>query len=78
MDRYEAIGDGGCDVRWPAVDADDEARPAHEPDELQDRGMIEQIDAIFRHGDAAFGATDEHDTRGRQGVAKFLDCQIAE
>ena len=49
-----------------------------QPNELQDRGVIEQVDAIVRHGDFAFCAAHKHDANRGKCVAKFFDRQIVE
>ena len=61
-----------------AVDAHCETRMANEPDELQDGGVIEQVDAILRRRQCAPGAADEDDAVRREGVAEFFDNKIAE
>ena len=40
--------------------------------------MIEQVDAIVRHGDFAFCAAHEHDANRGECVTKFFDRQIVE
>jgi len=53
-------------------------RAANQPNELQDRGVIKQVDAIFRHGDFAFCAAHKHDANRGECVTKFFDRQIVE
>ena len=43
----------------PAVDADDITRAADEPDELENAGVIQQVDAVVGHRKLAFGAAGE-------------------
>ena len=47
VDRQQAIVDRGGDVHRSAVDADHEFRDTNEADQLQQRSLIGQLDAIF-------------------------------
>ncbi len=61
-----------------AVDADREMRAANEPDELQDRGVVEQIHAILWGWHFLFCPTDDDDATRSERVAKFLHRPIGE
>ena len=50
MNGDETVGQGGSDMHWTAVDADDESRVANQPDQLEDTGMIEEVDTILGRG----------------------------
>ena|SRR5689334_14283061 len=46
--------------------------------ELQNRGVIEEIDAILRHRNPAFALADQHHPMRSESVTEFFHREIAE
>jgi hypothetical protein len=78
MDRNQLRGDCRSNMHRAAVDTDDEARRADEPDQLEERGLIQQIHAIFRYADSARRPADDDDAYGVECFAEFLDDGVSQ
>jgi hypothetical protein len=78
VDRNKAIGKGRGDVHRAAVDTDREARPADEPDELQDGGVIEQVDAVIWDGYLALTSTDDDDAVRGESVTELFHRKVTQ
>lgn len=61
-----------------AVHAYDKACDANEPDELKQRGLVSEIDTIFRRTELTVRLSNDQHASGREGAAKFLDHRLGE
>ena len=59
-----------------AVHTHDKPCGANEPDQLEERGLVGQLDAIFNGLDLALGLSDNDDARGQKLAAEFSDHSI--
>jgi len=65
-------------VHRAAVRADDEARDADEPNKLQKRSLIGELDAILGGVDGAVCFSDHDDAGRRERDANFLDHAVGQ
>ena len=61
-----------------AIDADDEARPTDQPNELENGRVVQQIETVFRWEDLPVCTPNEDNASGCERAAKFFHRQIAE
>ena len=61
-----------------AVHAYYKARGANEPDQLEERSLVGQLDAIFSRLDLVLRLSDNDHARGEKRVAEFFDYSIRE
>ena len=59
-----------------AVHTHDKARGADEPDQLEERSLVGQLDAIFKGLDLALRLSDNDYARGQKRAAEFFDHSI--
>lgn len=78
MNRNQAIADCRRNMYRAAVDADHETRLADQMNELQNCGVIEEVDAIFRHRDLALALAHENNPVRGKSMTKFFHREVAE
>ena len=74
----QSIGERGCNVHWTTVHADREVGPPDQPDELQDAGVIEKVQAVLGYGHFPFASTDEDYAAGGERMAKLFHREIVQ
>ena len=73
MDRQQ-VGRHSCgNMHWAALHAHDKSRDPDKPDQLKQRSLPGQINAIFRCVNSAVRLSDNHHASWRERAAKFLD-----
>src|SRR5437762_3165231 len=78
VDRQEANVDGGGDVHRAAIDADDKTRHPDEPNELQKRSLIGELDTIFGDVDVAICFSNNDHPRRRKRETNVLDHAVGQ
>ena len=76
VDRQQPIVHRGGDVHRAAIDADRKLRRANQADELQQRGLVREINAIFRRREFPLRFSHDDDALRREDVAEFRDHGI--
>src|ERR1700693_3800600 len=72
------MSNGGGDMHRATGHTGDEIRHANQPDELKQRSVFRELDAVARRVDLAIRLTNDHDAGGSKHTAELLDYGLGE
>ena len=73
MNGYEIHCKGGGDMHRSAIDADDKAGMAQQPNKLQKCCLIRKLDAVLRRREFSMLFSDNNNASRRERATKLLD-----
>src|SRR5262249_25710488 len=74
----ESIGQCRCNVHWTTVHADRELRPSDQPNELQDAGVIKEIQAVLGYRHFPFASTNQDHASWGKRTAKLFHREVVQ
>src|SRR4029078_9468354 len=73
MNGQQVARQSSGDMHWAALHAHDKSRDPNKPDQLKQRSLPGQIDAILRCINSTVRLSDNHHASWSERAAKFLD-----